>query len=163
RRSLERFEADCAVDLYLMVGVGAANAGELVVGGRGIAFVCLEHFTGRANSQTYGMGLAPHLLPPWIADAVAHAVRYASPTSGGSPRRCARGRGSSRRLTSGPSGSRAHEPAAPRRASSEPAAAGGAGRPARPRTGDRPPGEADDARGTRLRAAAARVARGRGV
>src|SRR5207249_5795084 len=67
------------------------------------------------------------------------------------------------RLTSGPSGSRAHEPAAPRRASSEPAAAGGAGRPARPRTGDRPPGEADDARGTRLRAAAARVARGRGV
>src|SRR5438034_686566 len=28
RRSLERFEADCAVDLYLMVGVGAANAGE---------------------------------------------------------------------------------------------------------------------------------------
>src|SRR5881398_848533 len=31
RRALERFEADCAVDLYLMVGVGAANAGELVV------------------------------------------------------------------------------------------------------------------------------------
>ena len=43
QRSLDRFEADCAVDLYLMVGVGAANAGELVVGGRGIAFVCLEH------------------------------------------------------------------------------------------------------------------------
>src|SRR6266566_26946 len=35
RRALERFEADCAVDLYLMVGVGAANAGELVVDGRG--------------------------------------------------------------------------------------------------------------------------------
>jgi len=81
QRSLERFEADCAVDLYLMVGVGAANAGELVVGGRGIAFVCLEHFTGRANPQTYGMGLAPHLLPLWIAHEVAHAVRYTSPTS----------------------------------------------------------------------------------
>jgi len=81
RRSLERFEADCPVDLYLMVGVGAANAGEVVVGGRGIAFVCLEHFTARANPQTYGMGLAPHLLPLWIAHEVAHAVRYTSPTS----------------------------------------------------------------------------------
>src|SRR5439155_1215367 len=44
QRALERFEADCPVDLYLMVGVGAANAGELVVGGRGIAFLCLEYF-----------------------------------------------------------------------------------------------------------------------
>src|SRR5438093_8954018 len=81
RRSTELLEADCPVDLYLMVGVGAANAGELVVGGRGIAFVCLEHFTGRANAQTYGMGLAPHLLPLWIAHEVAHAVRYTAPTS----------------------------------------------------------------------------------
>src|SRR2546428_4382304 len=81
QRALERFEADCPVDLYLMVGVGAANAGELVVGGRGIAFVCLEHFTGRANPQTYGMGLAPHLLPLWVAHETAHAVRYTSPTS----------------------------------------------------------------------------------
>src|SRR5256886_1676306 len=81
RRALEQFEADCPVDLSLMVGVGAANAGELVVGGRGIAFVCLEHFTGRANPQTYGMGLAPHLLPLWIAHEVAHAVRYTSPSS----------------------------------------------------------------------------------
>jgi len=80
-RSLEQFEADCPVDLYLIVGVGAANAGELVVGGRGIAFVCLEHFTGRANPQTCGMGLAPHLLPLWIAHEVAHAVRYTSPSS----------------------------------------------------------------------------------
>ncbi|PYO98070.1 MAG: hypothetical protein DMD61_10955 [Gemmatimonadetes bacterium] len=60
QRSLEQLEADCPVDLYLMVGVGAANAGELVIGGRGIAFVSLEHFTGRANPQTFGMGLAPH-------------------------------------------------------------------------------------------------------
>src|SRR5947208_14594967 len=81
QRALERFEADCPVDLYVMVGVGAANAGELVVGGRAIAFVCLEHFTGRANAQTYGMGLAPHLLPLWIAHEVAHAVRYTAPTS----------------------------------------------------------------------------------
>ena len=64
-----------------MVGVGAANAGELVVDGRGVAFVCLEHFTGRANPQTNGLGLAPHLLPLWIAHEVAHAVRYTSPTS----------------------------------------------------------------------------------
>ncbi len=81
QRALDQLETDCPVDLYLMVGVGAANAGELVVGGRGIAFVCLEHFTGRANPQTYGMGLAPHLLPLWIAHEVAHAVRYTSPTS----------------------------------------------------------------------------------
>ena len=81
QRALERFEADCPVDLYLMVGVGAANAGELVVGGRGVAFVCLEHFTGKANPHTGGLGLAPHLLPLWIAHEVAHAVRYTSPTS----------------------------------------------------------------------------------
>jgi Predicted Zn-dependent protease (DUF2268) len=81
QRSLEQCEADCPVDLYLTVGVGAANACELVVGGRGIALVCLEHFTGRPNPQTYGMGLAPHLLALWIAHEVAHAVRYTSPSS----------------------------------------------------------------------------------
>jgi hypothetical protein len=81
RRSLEQLESDCRVDLYITVGVGAANAGELVVGGRGIAFVCLEHFTGRANPESHGLGLAPHLLPLWIAHEVAHAVRYTSPTS----------------------------------------------------------------------------------
>ena len=81
RRTTELLEADCPVDLYLTVGVGAANAGELVVAGRGIAFVCLEHFTGRANAQTYGMGLAPQLLPLWIAHEVAHVIRYTSPTS----------------------------------------------------------------------------------
>jgi hypothetical protein len=87
RRATELLEADCPVDLYLMVGVGAANAGELVVGGRGIAFVCLEHFTGRANAQTYGMGLAPQLLPLWIAHEVAHALRYTSPSSRAAVRR----------------------------------------------------------------------------
>ena len=80
-RAKDVIEADCPVDLYVMVGVGAANAGELVVGGRGTAFVCLEHFTGYANQQTHGLGLAPHLLPLWIAHEVAHAVRYTSPTS----------------------------------------------------------------------------------
>ncbi|MGH7537935.1 MAG: hypothetical protein ACREMF_04830 [Gemmatimonadales bacterium] len=80
-RSRDQLEADCPVDLYLMVGVGAANAGELVVDGRGVAFVCLEHFTGRANPQTNGLGLAPHLLPLWIAHEMAHAIRYTSPTS----------------------------------------------------------------------------------
>jgi hypothetical protein len=87
RRTSEQLEADCPVDLYLIVGVGAANAGELVVGGRGIAIVCLEHFTGRANAQTYGMGLAPHLLPLWIAHEVAHALRYTSPSSRAAMRR----------------------------------------------------------------------------
>ena len=87
RRSAEQLEADCPVDLYVMVGVGAANAGELVVGGRGIAFVCLEHFTGRANAQTYGMGLSPQLLPLWIAHEVAHALRYTSPSSRATIRR----------------------------------------------------------------------------
>jgi Predicted Zn-dependent protease (DUF2268) len=80
-RSRDALEADCPVDLYVMVGVGAANAGELVVEGRGVAFVCLEHFTGRANPQTNGLGLAPHLLPLWVAHEVAHAVRYTSATS----------------------------------------------------------------------------------
>lgn len=74
-------EADAAVDVYLMIGVGAANAGELVVGGRGAAFVCLEHFTGRPNPETFGLGLDPGLLPLWIAHEIAHAIRYTSPAS----------------------------------------------------------------------------------
>ena len=47
----ELLAMDCDVDVVLMVGVGAANAGELVVDGRGIAFVCLEHFTGHARTR----------------------------------------------------------------------------------------------------------------
>ena len=64
-----------------MVGVGAANAGELVTEGRGIAFVCLEHFTGVANKETQGLGLDPALIPLWLAHEIAHVVRYTSPTS----------------------------------------------------------------------------------
>jgi hypothetical protein len=80
-RAEEVLQIDRPTDTYLMVGLGGANAGELVVGGRGIAFICLEHFTGRVNPQTYGMGLAPDLIPLWIAHELAHAVRYTSPTS----------------------------------------------------------------------------------
>jgi hypothetical protein len=68
-------------DSYLMVGVGAANAGELVVHGRGIAFVAVEHFTGRVNPGTFGMGLDPRLIPLWLAHELAHTVRYTSPDS----------------------------------------------------------------------------------
>jgi hypothetical protein len=74
-------ESDVDVDVVLMVGVGAANAGELVVRGRGTAFVCLEHFTSVANPSTQGLGLDAELLPVWIAHEIAHAVRYTSPTS----------------------------------------------------------------------------------
>ena len=70
-----------------MVGLGGANAGELVVGGRGIAFICLEHFTGRVNPETYGMGLPPDLIPLWIGHELAHTVRYTSATSGSDMRR----------------------------------------------------------------------------
>ncbi len=74
-------EQDVDVDVVLMVGVGAANAGELVVDGRGIAFACLEHFTSVANPDTQGLGLDPELLPLWIAHEFAHAIRYTSPSS----------------------------------------------------------------------------------
>jgi hypothetical protein len=77
----ELLAMDCDVDVVLMVGVGAANAGELVVDGRGIAFVCLEHFTGQTNAQTQGLGLDPELIPLWLAHEIAHVVRYTSPTS----------------------------------------------------------------------------------
>jgi hypothetical protein len=73
--------ADRPFDVYLMVGVGGANAGELVLGGRGISFVCLEHFTGRPNPETYGLGLPPDLLPLWIGHEIAHTIRYTSPAS----------------------------------------------------------------------------------
>ena len=73
--------SDTDVDVVLMVGVGAANAGELVVEGRGVAFACLEHFTGVANAETQGLGLDPELVSLWLAHEIAHVVRYTSPTS----------------------------------------------------------------------------------
>src|SRR5437016_6557776 len=80
-RSHDVLEIDRPAELYLMVGVGAANAGELVVNGQGAAFICVEHFTGRPNPDTYGMGLAPEQMEVWIAHELAHAVRYTSPAS----------------------------------------------------------------------------------
>jgi hypothetical protein len=80
-RCAELLEQDVDVDVVLMVGVGAANAGELVVRGRGIAFVCLEHFTSVQNPDTQGLGLDPELIPLWIGHEMAHAVRYTSPAS----------------------------------------------------------------------------------
>src|SRR5687768_8295698 len=74
-------DVDTNIDVVLMVGVGAANAGELVVDGKGIAFVCLEHFTSVSNPDTQGLGLDPELLPLWLAHEFAHAIRYTSPTS----------------------------------------------------------------------------------
>jgi len=87
RRCEDVFEIDCPMDVCVMVGVGGANAGELVVRGRGIAFVCLEHFTGRANPETMGLGLSPELLPLWLAHEIAHTVRYGSPESNSEVRR----------------------------------------------------------------------------
>jgi len=74
-------DIDVSYDVVLMVGVGAANAGELVVKGRGVAFVCIEHFTGVANPDTQGLGLDPELIPLWLAHELTHVVRYTSPTS----------------------------------------------------------------------------------
>ncbi len=80
-RVRELLDVDADYDVVLMVGVGAANAGELVVGSRGIAFVCLEHFTGVANPDTQGLGLDPELIPLWLSHEMAHVVRYTSPAS----------------------------------------------------------------------------------
>jgi hypothetical protein len=65
-RCIDLLGADVDFDVVLMVGVGGANAGELVVAGRGAAFVCLEHFTGVANPETQGLGLDPELIPMWL-------------------------------------------------------------------------------------------------
>jgi hypothetical protein len=83
----ELLQVDRPADVYLMVGMGAANAGELVIDGRGAAFICVEHFTGRPNAETYGMGLAPELIPIWLTHELAHVVRYTSPTSASEIRR----------------------------------------------------------------------------
>src|SRR4030081_2634158 len=74
-------EVDTDIDVVLMVGVGAANAGELVVEGRGVAFACLEHFTGSRNPETFGLVLDPELIPLWLAHEIAHVIRYTSPAS----------------------------------------------------------------------------------
>lgn len=83
----ELFEIDSTIDVVLMTGVGAANAGELVVNGRGVAFVCLEHFTSVVDPATRGLGLDPELIPMWLAHEIAHCVRYTSPKSGAELRR----------------------------------------------------------------------------
>ncbi len=80
-KATESLQIDSPTDVYLMVGVGGANAGELVVNGRAAAFVCVEHFTGKVNPTTYGLGLPPDLIPLWIGHELAHAVRYTSPGS----------------------------------------------------------------------------------
>lgn len=80
-RCAELLGSDTDFDVVLMVGVGGANAGELVVSGRGTAFVCLEHFTGVANPETQGLGLDPELIPLWLAHEIAHVIRYTSPSS----------------------------------------------------------------------------------
>ncbi len=80
-RCTELFAPDVDFDIVLMVGVGAANAGELVVNGRGVAFVALEHFTGVANPATRALGLDPELIPMWLAHEIAHVVRYTSSAS----------------------------------------------------------------------------------
>jgi hypothetical protein len=80
-RAVALLQSDVEVDVVVMVGVGAANAGELVIDGRGTAFVCLEHFTSVANPTTQGLGLDPQLIPLWVAHEITHAVRYTSPTS----------------------------------------------------------------------------------
>jgi hypothetical protein len=80
-RCMDLLQADVDADVVLMVGVGAANAGELVVDGRGAAFIALEHFTGNVNPTTHGLGLEPELIPMWLAHELAHVVRYTSPTS----------------------------------------------------------------------------------
>ena len=72
---------DVDLDIVLMVGVGAANAGELVVEGTGVAFVCLEHFTSVMNPETQGLGLDPELIPLWLGHEITHGLRYTSPTS----------------------------------------------------------------------------------
>jgi len=82
----EILDMDCDVDVVLMVGVGAANAGELVVDGRGSAFVCLEHFTGQTNTQTEGLGLdperevakgdGPDLVEETAAERLADVLRF---------------------------------------------------------------------------------------
>jgi hypothetical protein len=77
----ELLRADTDFDVVLMVGVGAANAGELVVKSRGVAFLCLEHFTGVTNPDTQGLGLDPELIPMWLAHELLHVVRYTSPES----------------------------------------------------------------------------------
>ena len=74
-------DIDVSYDVVLMVGVGAATAGELVVNGRGVAFVCLEHFTGVTNPDTQSLGLDPELIPLWLAHEITHVVRYTSPSS----------------------------------------------------------------------------------
>ena len=80
-RCRELLDNETGYDVVLMVGVGAANAGELVVDSRGMAFVCLEHFTGVPNPDTQGLGLDPELIPLWLSHELAHVVRYTAADS----------------------------------------------------------------------------------
>src|SRR5688500_7758851 len=74
-------EIDTDIDVVLMAGVGAANAGELGVNGRAVAFACLEPVTSVASPESRGLGRAAVPIPLWLAGAVAHGVRSTSPTT----------------------------------------------------------------------------------
>lgn len=73
--------ADVPVDAALMIGFDATPGGVAVVQGRGVAVLCLEHFTTRPDAETLGLGLGPALLPAWLAAGVAKALRLTSRTS----------------------------------------------------------------------------------
>src|SRR3989442_774544 len=180
RRALDRLEADGPVDLYLMGGVAAANAG-----GHGASF-------GAAASSTRSGDELP--APSWSSgawgcgSAISRGARAPRPGSRGgrccpsgrgttsacvswsrtSPKRAShrpsgRPRPSFRGRTSARWGCRRHEPEAAGGAAHQPAAARGAGRPAGPRAGRRAARQSHDVSRVGLRAAAARAAGPRSV
>ncbi len=69
------------VDVIVSVGLGRRNASMGYWGGRGLAFLWLEHFLATDAGTPY-LDLGVDAMPIWAAHEIAHAVRYSLPGTG---------------------------------------------------------------------------------
>src|SRR5436309_2753588 len=79
QRALERFEADCPVDLYLMVGVGAANAGVRLRFLTGGLTPAARLMGGKVLPERAGYYLGLRLVENYLAErGIASTLRAAA-------------------------------------------------------------------------------------
>jgi len=69
------------VDVIVGLGLGAHNAAMGYWRGRGLAYLCMEHFMEPGTDSPF-LDLGSEALPIWLAHELGHAIRYATPGTG---------------------------------------------------------------------------------